>query len=74
MNKILLSILIITAIEFNLSWNGFENMPNQAKAWDEQGNEIQLVSQWEKTDGIYYWNARTADNGYNWFLNFWQEI
>ncbi len=57
MKKLILIILIITAIEFSLSFNGLYHEPNQAKAWDRNGNEIELISEWEKVGQIFYWKV-----------------
>ena len=73
MKSLFLLFIIIVAIEWNLQWNGLEHIPNQVKAWDNNGQEIELVSEWQKSDGVYYWSAKTYDRQYNWFLNFWEE-
>lgn len=64
-------MIVIVAIEFNLQWIGTEHQPNWVKAWDERGNEVELVSDLEKKDGITYWNIYDTEGNLITFLNFW---
>ena len=74
MKKILLSILIIVAIEFNFTtWSGFWNAPNWVVAYDEAGNRVELFSSWKvEPDGKFYWHIETLNKEYQWDLNFWE--
>lgn len=73
MKKLILFLLIIIAIEFNLqfNWVNYENEPNWVKAWDEHGREVELISEQERVDGVWYWNIYDSEGNLITFLNFW---
>lgn len=67
--KILLILFLITAIEFNLQWTGYEHKPNWVKAWN--GNqEVEIQDSWEKVGNVYYWSVYRNGELLT-FLNFW---
>lgn len=70
MKNLLLILLFIAIIEWNLGWNGIENIPNQVRAWDTDGQEVQTIDNWQKIDNVYYWNVY-FDGKLLTFLNFW---
>jgi hypothetical protein len=70
MKNIILILVIIIGIEFNLSWNGFENIPNKVIATNQNSQKVILQETRERVDGIWYWNL--YENGkLLTFLNFW---
>lgn len=73
MKNFLLSLLIITSIEWNLTWTGFQNAPNWVKAWDSNGNRVELVGGWRVEGNKFFWHVETPDKEYQWDLNFWEE-
>ena len=56
MKKLILILLTIVAIEFNLQYYGNEHHPNWVKAWDSNGNEVELQETRERTNNVWYWN------------------
>ena len=64
--------LTIVAIQFQLLWTGFSNAPDWVRAYDEQGNRVQLVSSWKVVGEKFYWHVETPDKKYKWDLNFWE--
>lgn len=66
-----LLLIIIVAIEFNLSFIGTEHEPNWVRAYDQRGNEVELVSEQEKKDGITCWSIYDTKGNLITFLNFW---
>jgi len=70
MKFLIFLLLIITAIEFNLQWNGLEHEPNWVKCWEGE-NEVQIQDNWQKIDNVYYWNVYDVQGNLITFLNFW---
>ena len=70
MKNLLFLLLIITAIEFNLQWNGIEHQPNWVKAWDNN-QEVQIEDNWTKIGNVYSWNVYDVQGNLITFLNFW---
>lgn len=71
MKKILLSLIIIVAIEFHLSWAGSHN-PNWVRALDQYGNEVPLIEERIQKDNVWHWSVKSYDGQYNWDFNFWE--
>ena len=71
MKRLILILSIIVAIEFSLSFNGLYHEPNQVNAWDKNGSKVELISEWERVDGVYYWNVFDESNNLITYLNFY---
>jgi len=54
MKKLLLLLLIFTAINWHFAWNGYENVPGDVEVWngDEQ---IEVLSGSVKYEGRWLW-------------------
>jgi hypothetical protein len=69
LKKIITILLIFTAIEFNLQWNGYEHEPNEVKVTNNN-QELEVYDEWHKEGNVYYWNVYDGGEVVS-FLNFW---
>ena len=74
MKILFLLLIIIVAIEFNLTWLNNENTPNWVRAWDNYGQEVKLIEERVRVDEVWNWRVRTEDNQYNWFFQCWWDL